>query len=140
MTILLRVWSIMSNSPLTTITTEDEDAWIDGDTALTSGDCYIEIGTGDEARLEEVPCDEPHLGEAMATGWATCPAGIDRDEFTAIFTDYTGVDEDAMADWMDRHGVTGSARMGTDASGRVDRTMCSLVAEEGELTGSYRAD
>jgi hypothetical protein len=124
----------------TTTTTEavDEEAWVDGDTVLIVGDCYTEAGTGDETTRTKVPCDELHYGEVLATGLTACPVGLDANGFTALMSDYVGVAAADLSDWMDQESVTATGIMNADA-GRLVGTLCALVAEEGDLTRSYRS-
>jgi len=123
----------------TTTTEAEEDAWVDGSTVLRVGDCFVEVPSSgeDSTGLEAAPCDTPHLGEVVGIG-SVCPAGIDRAEFTALASAYVGVAEDEFFDWMTGQQITGSSRVRFD-DGLLVGTMCFLLAEEGDLTRSYRA-
>lgn len=124
--------------PTTTTTEAEEEAWVNGDIVLTAGDCFVEVEVDDGKRAEEAPCDGPHLAEVIGTGQTVCPTGMDADAFSALLGDYVGVPADEALDWLDQHGLT--ARQSTRFDeGRLAGTMCTIVAEAGEITGSYRA-
>ncbi len=122
----------------TTTTEADGDAWVNGSTVLRAGDCFIEIPVAgeDSPDLEAVPCDTPHLGEVVGTGFSACPVAIDRAEFLALASDYVGVAEDEVNGWMVSQQITGKSMFRVGDDGRMAGTMCYL---EGDLNRSYRA-
>ncbi len=123
-----------------TTTVAEEEPWVDGSTVLRAGDCFIEVEGDDDDSIdrEVVPCDTSHFGEVIATGSA-CPAGIEATEFGALASDYVGVAEADVFDWLEGEGVVGRAMVRFDDAGHLAGTACYLEAAEGSLTGSYRA-
>ena len=125
--------------PATTTTElEDEGGW-----GVVVGDCYNKAGSDGETPTK-VPCDEPHYGEVFATISSGESVGSDavRAEILEHLSDYVGVETAEVLDWLPEQSITAviTSHVNYDKSGAVSSDMlCSLIAEEGDLTGSYRS-
>ena len=126
----------------TTVTEADGYAPVDGSTVLRTGDCFAEVpASGEDATdVEIVPCDTPHLGEVVCAGaGSACPtAGSPQDEVAALISDYVGVAEDELGDWMTSQQIGANTWFRYD-DGSLVGAMWFLLAEEGDLSRSYRA-
>lgn len=132
-----------------TTTTEPEN---EGGWGVVVGDCFNKAGS-DGATPTKVPCDEPHYGEVFATISSKGSVGSDgiarppdpdavRAEILAHLSDYVGVETAEVLDWLPEQSIAAvfTERTNFDESGVVSADMlCSLIAEEGDLTRSYRS-
>ena len=108
------------------------------DAGLTTGDCFTQTETTDEAIRNVVPCDQPHHGEVIATGPAACPFPTPGSVFEGLVSGYVGVAVSELSRWMAQEGVAAISQPEFDEDGLLVGTLCALVAQDGALIHSYR--
>jgi hypothetical protein len=121
----------------TTTTIPGDEPFVDGDTVLAVGDCFVKAVTQGAPPIL-VDCNEPHDAEVIATG-ASCPQDLDASDYDQIIGAYIGVDTPDVRDWMVEHGFLAGASYTFATGGRLATSMCYLLGGRNELVGSYRA-
>lgn len=121
----------------TTTTIPGDEPFVDGDTVLAVGDCFVRASTQGAAPTL-VDCGEPHDAEVIATG-ASCPQDLDSSDYDQIIGAYIGVDAPNVRDWMVEHGFRAGASYTFGTGGLLAKSMCYLLGGTNELVGSYRA-